>query len=597
MQKFFLILFLISFLPLSFSFAKENELSNISTNNQQALPKIIVTTKRYVSVQPNSIELSEQDLLNYKDATLPEILDSVPGIQVKRYGSKGSQASISLHGADSKHTLIMLNGMPIKNPIYGSVDFNQINLEDVERIEIFKSGMSAIYGSDAVGGVINIITKKPENKTIVKLGYGSFEDRFVSLENAYTLGLYSHRLNVYKGEYTGFRPYSYFNKNSLSGDFDFIFEELLHLNLYISTYFYQRGNPGSTEATSLPSEQENNGFDFRSNFYFGKQEQIKFYFAQKKGERKRISGSVSDSKYVNKIFGYMQSFQIYEHDMVAGYEQNNTVPEDATLTDNVSILTQAFFINDKLNISPTWKLNIGLRTDHYSEFSWANTYKISSAWQVGEVSWIKTSIGSSFRAPTLSDLYYQDAFSIGNPNLLPETASNLDLEFSSAVSKSIKYRLSYFYKDVKNLIQWAPLPSGVWTPQNIGQAKLSGGALGLDFFPTKKLKCKFNLTYLADAWALQTNKWLKYRPKHTADFLISYSMNPWQINTRLNFVSSRASKNDGQLNLPDYWTADFDYSWEWLSLYVHNVFNFQYEEILNYPMPGRTAGVKVSYEL
>jgi len=574
-------------------------LANTETGTRIYPVSLVVTASRYISVQPNSTIFKKDDLAKFKDSALPDVLESLPGVQIKRYGGKSGMASISMQGAESKQTLVLLNGSPIRNPIYGTVDFNNLNIENIELIEAYRGGMSSIYGANAVGGVINIITKQPSDKTILRLGYGSFNDLTFSLEHSLSTDFFNYRLNYALGKYDGSRPVSYFNNNNFASEFNIFLSDDLRFNLNISNYYSQKGNPGSTSSWSSPSEQEDQGYTIQENIFtdVGNWGRSKIYFSQTGAKRIPISGGISQSESWGNTYGYQHQFAFGQHSVVFGGELYTARPQDSTLTRNIAIENKAYFVNDEFQLTPFWKLNLGGRSDQHSEFGQAHTYKLSSALEVVANSWVKASYGTSFRAPTISDLYYYSSSFQGNANLQPEEAHNFDLELSSKLFESTNLRLSYFQKNIRNLIQWAEKPTGGWMPGNIGKTKLAGLEFEFASRISSSLKYNFNVTYLTDAVDEENNAWLQYRPKYQAAFLTDYQTNFGLLNTRINYVAERPKTTGGSLIMPAYWTMDLSFTWGWLSLYVHNLFDYQYEETKNYPMPGRTMGIEMRYEL
>lgn len=596
------ILLLVSLLLLLVSMVNaiptEMVLSNTEEGTSLHSVSVVITASRYISVQPNSTILKKDDLVKFKDSMLPDVLESLPGIQIKRYGGKSGGASISMQGAETKQTLVLLNGSPIHNPIYGSVDFNNINISNIELIEAYRGGMSSVYGANAVGGVINIITKQPIDKTILKLGYGSFNDQTLSLEHSLSTDFFNYRLNYSAGKYDGFRPVSYFDNRNFASNINLFLFDDLNLNLNFSNYFSRQGNPGSSSRYSSTSEQQNEGYTIQENIYanLGDFGDSKLYLSQSSAKRTPISGNISKSESWGNNYGYQHQFTLGKHSVIVGGEVYSAIPKDDTLTKNITVENKAFFINDEFQLTPFWKLNFGARSDQHSKFDQENTYKLSSSLALLNNSRIKTSYGTSFRAPNISDLYYHDSYSQGNADLQPEKAQNFDLELSSELGKDTNIRLSYFQKNIRNLIQWSRQNSGEWIPENIGKVKLSGLEFEYNSKISSYLKYDFNVTLLTNAVDEESNKWLKYRPRYKAVLLLISKTNLGLLSSRVNYVSERSSSTGGSMKMPAYWTVDLDYSWKWLSWYMHNIFNHNYEEYYQYPMPGRTMGVEVRYE-
>ena len=118
--------------------------AKIADMKQLPSMEILVTASRYASVQPNSTIISQKEIALFNDDTVADVLDTVPGLTIKRYGGKSGSASIFTQGATAEQTLVLLNGFPLRKPIYGTVDFNNLEVDNIERIEVYRGGMSAI---------------------------------------------------------------------------------------------------------------------------------------------------------------------------------------------------------------------------------------------------------------------------------------------------------------------------------------------------------------------------------------------------------------------------------------------------------------------
>jgi vitamin B12 transporter len=271
------------------------------------------------------------------------------------------------------------------------------------------------------------------------------------------------------------------------------------------------------------------------------------------------------------------------------------IPQDGTLTKNISVQNSAGYINDDWVLSPWWRVNTGLRRDSHSTFGLADTYKLSSAFLLGNDCMLKTSYGTSFRAPSIADLYYQDAWgNAGNPNLRPEAANNFDLELSVKTGAGT-IRTSYFDKKITNLIEWISAPD--WSsssPNNVGRARLSGIEMEWSGALSDTVLFYINGTQMLDASNEITGGWLQYRARTKVNLGITVELPVGSVALRTNYVSERSSSTGGALNLPRYYVTDIDFTKDNISLFMHNVFNRQYQEYLGYDMPGRTLGVKVS---
>ena len=167
---------------------EQSEIVNLDFNLNPEVIKynsdVTVTATRghsLITEVPSSVNIVSQEEIELKNPqNLAEALQNVPGVTIKDYGGLGNSKSISLRGSSDSQVLVLLDGQRLNNPQSGSVDLNQISLEGIEKIEVVRGGNSALYGSDAIGGVINLISKKhkmDKNPTQgeLKIGTGSFD--------------------------------------------------------------------------------------------------------------------------------------------------------------------------------------------------------------------------------------------------------------------------------------------------------------------------------------------------------------------------------------------------------------------------------------
>lgn len=551
----------------------------------------VVTASRFLSTYPNSTLIPEEEIRRYKDFSIGDILQGEPGVQANRYGGKGGVNALSLQGANSNQTLILHNGVPMKNAVYGTVDLNNINLDQVQEIQIYRGGMSAVYGADAVGGVINIVSNKTQGQNKLSLELGSYGDQNLSIAWSQGTTASNVQLSLLHGRYDGYLPVGYFNNDILSLAYNGVLLSDYKVSVAGSAYSDQRGNPAGPYSAS---EQKDQGYLLEAQIGDNHRSGGNLYFTTKCDERTAIRGFVSDSKGWSNTLGGTKEFSLGDHAIMMGFETDQMIPKDSILSQNRTLQNEAVYVNDDWVLGSWWKMNIGVRQDRHASFGTADTYKISNAFLFGDDCSLKMSYGTSFRAPSLADLYYQDGWgSAGNPDLRPETAQNVDLELSMRTSLG-SFRTSYFEKKVSDLIEWGS--SADWSsssPNNVGRARLSG--VETEWFGNigEGILYSLNWTQMLDARDEDTGAWLQNRAKTKVNGSLNIGGLVGSVSIRVNYVSERSSSTGGSPSLPNYWVVDGDYTKDIYSVFVHNIFNQAYEEYKGYPMPGRTFGVKV----
>ncbi|WP_019541146.1 TonB-dependent receptor plug domain-containing protein [Proteiniphilum acetatigenes] len=433
------------------------------TRSERLLKDVPVTT---ILIPSRTIEQSQagnlKDLLNYE----------LPGIH---FQNNGGYDNISMLGFDAKYILFLIDGERLSGETFNNLDYNRINLSNVERIEIVKGASSSLYGSNAIGGVINIITKKPEKKIEIS-GRGYIESEG---ENNYSLSL-SHRNKWFgtsviasrkirspyvikdtegpKQEYEdgsvvdGVPVTTYvagYEDYSITPRFFFYPTDKLDIEVR-GEYFYKERNPGGQ-----PGEKERNRFydysgGLKADYALSGDHQLLFsanYDRYAKEDYFRLLDE-TEKTYTNtqKNTSLLYNGTLaLTHNVVAGLEYF----DDYLLTDMFksdgsndgrNAQTYSAFLHEEWMISPRFTLTGGLRYDYHSAFKGHLSPKLSLMFRIPYVTF-RSGYAAGFRAPTLKELY-TDWFHpnaggfqiVGNEDLKPEKSNNFS--FSVEYAKS-----------------------------------------------------------------------------------------------------------------------------------------------------------------
>jgi len=528
-------------------------------------------------LSPNKIQVFEfGDIRNLNGSRLPDALEMSDAVFIKDYGFNSGTKTISLNATQSEHTLILLNGVRLNSRQNAQFDLSLLDLDNISRIEVSNGGSSALYGSEAIGGVINIITSNPGKtqgidlkfkSTLGSYGYRKF---YGSVSQDLKTGL--DNLFSYKVSYSDERAknnFEYKFKNGLNdelkernnSDFNTQYFDLdlgyrygigNLLRLFANYTHFNRGVPGIDAGYSTGTARQ---IDYNLMTGVTSEKQIskvltsKSALTYKNALQKYFDPSTFnlsvriDSYYrlnsilASQTFNYMPSAifniesgidlsfdEIFSNETEKGELYNWSVFAAAKYEVSTGIISKISFypsmrydyfsnIEDKNVI--TGKLGINLKPFKNSELSF------------------KSTIGNNFSAPTFNELYWNG---LGNKDLKPERSLSFDAgvfyRFSLLAENELE--VSYYNINTTDRIVWTPV-GGIWRPLNIGKVRSEGidaglnskfkissnwvSSLGLNYSYGSAIKK--NEDFLGDP---SYNKQLIYLPKEMikASFMIHY---------------------------------------------------------------------------
>lgn len=440
--------------------------------------------------------------------SLSQILDEQTGIVVNGANSNpGLNKSLYVQGAASKYTLFLIDGLAVQDPngLGGASDLRNFSLDNIERIEIVKGSMSTLYGSDAIAGVVNIITKKPQSETAKVLGnasYGAYNtyNTGVGMNGSMIGGSYSINFNREVSDGT-----SEAKDSTNTGNFDDDGFERNSLNvettvhpikgLSITPILNYSGFDGNyddgsfTDASNTyKSHLLNSGI--RINYENGA-------FAVHAGYNfTGIDYSFTSAFGTNEYDGDLQNFDAFSSysftsniKLLAGfnYQHLKIGGEQNTVKNPNSDIYSPYFTTILTDVNG-FSAEAGIRFNNHSEFGNTTTYSISSSYSVLDLAKVVASYGTGFRAPSLLELFGPFG---ANPNLDPETSSYFNIGAESyLLNNQLKIGINYFNRSIEDVI--------VYTTTFVNQDKQndSGIEATIDFIINPKITVRGNYNYL-----------------------------------------------------------------------------------------------------
>jgi len=561
-----------------------NALFNIAEATEKEQEKLdvyhlddVVVTATRTPLEEKKVPLSTQvitaeDIKTLGAYNVREVLRNVTGIDVQETGMTGNQ--VSIRGMGTNHTLVLVDGKRMAGEDSAGTmnvhELNRINVQDVERIELIRGAGSSLYGSDAMGGVINIITKKNKPQGgYYGTGIGSREQ---SVYGGYSLGNIGKlnmdvNFNLTKvrkatTDATTTRMYGPKRYLEINGKYDFTENKGIEFNLsFLREQFAQ-------DSLSTKDWYDNNRQGYSINYYGSDKKNnynVRAYYNRLGKESKQLS-TVTDkwtdfdhSKYDNWTLEGKNTVKVNgKHVLTYGAEYNWLGAGGTRLgagADNVQneeylgmsksyssqkLGTYAAYLQDEIQLTDKFFLVPSVRYDHHSSFGGEASPKLGITYNLSKNFRIKINYGHGYRAPTIFELYANmnramggmQVEYLGNADLQPETANNFDFGFEAETGKG-SGKLNYFHSNVSDLINAKTFYSG-YVPgigrvlkfkyENIDAAKIDGIEGEATYQFDNNWSIKTNYTYLR-AIDKATDNRLDARAKHTGAVQLSWTDN------------------------------------------------------------------------
>jgi outer membrane receptor for ferrienterochelin and colicins len=587
--------------------------------------EIVVTgtrSKRLIKDSPVATEVIHADeIINLGAKNVGEVLEERAGIIINQDGARGGILSAQLQGLNDEHTLILVDGVPVIGRIAGQLDLSRLSVQNIERIEIVKGAASSLYGSEAVGGVVNIITKDPEDRFdyFANGSIGSYESRNaridLSLAEKKTSALFTGEAKRADGydldPTTANTTVDAFNNYNLFSKLKYKSSENYSIQLS-GEYFNQRqtGFDGGNRITDTRTWYLNASNDWimknQSNFKFRLYHTSFDKAINREGTYVRNIETLSRSEFIyNRV--------IANHILTIGGEgslnwlQSNRVDSGEKSVKNLSIYAQDELI---FNII---EFNLGLRVDYHSEFQWHLSPKVGFLLKPTDDFRIRGSFGNGFRAPNFIELYLdldhsgltsQPYIAFGNPDLQPETSRSMNLGLEYHFTKSTVLKANMFYNHVDNMINSRFLSQNTdgvqyYTYENISEGKTQGIEFDSVFRFWKYFRLTAGYAY-TETLDLANNKPFYNRPKHSGRLKFDWDfVKPgFSGNLRWRYIGKRLMLNikGEEIMAPWYalWNTRFlQRVYNPLSIFVevNNMFDYQNRDYV--ALPGRIIFVGI----
>jgi vitamin B12 transporter len=579
---------------------------------ETTLPTIVVTAERVAQTAEDSLAsvtiIDRQQIQQTQAQSLPELLRAVPGISLSNNGGLGKNSSVFLRGTNSDHVLVLIDGIKVGSATLGSTTFEHIPITQIERIEIVRGPRSSLYGSEAIGGVIQIFTRK---------GKGKFKPNFSA-----TIG--SH--NTYQSTVgiSGGTDKTWFSAN-LSG---------------MDTKGFNSCNGKPNVGGCLTDEPDKDGYQnisgqLRAGYRFNKNAAIDIHWLRTEGESNYDGSFQNQSDIMQQVLGAglrLLPTDTWTVSLKAGRSWDDldnfkdgvfstrfeTLRDILSLQNNLEIGENNLLVlgidyqNDKVGGTTAYQVDsrdnkgvfaqylgyfdqhdvqFSLRSDDNAQFGNHTTGNLAWGYSFNDLRFT-ASYGTAFKAPTFNELYFPN---YGNSNLNPEKSKSFEIGLTAKTSWG-SWAINTYQTDIDDLIAY---DASVFAPGNIDSARIRGLETVLNT-SIAEWNINTNLTLL-DPSNQSNDKVLPRRAKESLHINLDRKFNQLTVGTSLHAVGKSYDDAANTRELDAYMTMDlrsgYQITKDWqVQARISNLFDQDYETAAFYNQAGREFFITLNYQ-
>lgn len=523
------------------AFAQAPRVSDQIVVTASDLPETVGSTPASVTV------ITKKEINQQAARDVADVLREVPGLTVSRSGSDGKATSLFVRGGDSTQTLVLWNGIELNNPYFSGYDWGRFSTAGVSRVEVVRGPFSALYGSDAMTGVVNVVTAPEATAFDAEIEGGGHDLRNGRLSGAYAGSTLQINGALERRQDGGFNPNDDFHQNS--GDLlaRWTPTPLLSIGLAARHTSYNLGIPFNVNATGdalvpSPLRREN-----------GTEQQLAAPLRSDLG-RTSLELTLSDNRRSDKFHDPQDPSGFTEEStdstdrrvrlvsrtataagtVVAGGEAERWAVNDSDSfgvnLQNSHRAARSLFVEDRWSGSHL-QFSAGVRYDDFTTFGGQTSPRVAIAW-IQRFGKLRAAYGTGFRAPSVGELYYPFA---GNPKLHPEHSSSIEAGYDAPLGANGLLSVTLFRSRFRDLIVF---DNQSFAFANIGRALTDGVELGAQQHIGARFDVGLSYTFLHRDDDLTTGQRLLRRPKHSGS--LSFGWHAGATDTTLVLVRSGA---------------------------------------------------------
>jgi vitamin B12 transporter len=604
-------------------------------------PEIVVTATKietpYDEIASMITVLHAGELERKQVQTVTDALQLVPGLSIVNTGGIGRATSVFFRGANPDHTLVLVDGVELNDPSApgNAYDFGALLMNNIDRIEVLRGPQSTLFGSNAIGGVVNILTRKGfgQPKFNISMQGGAYQTYDAQAGVRGGTAHFNYAASLRRFDSGGFSTANErfgnsendgYKNTTVSGRFGINPSENLDFD-FIASYITAAGD---LDQSGKSGDDPNYFFDIEqfsskatanfSHFQDKWQHSLAFSFTNHKrkshddfdairpqdmsssrNEGKRVKLDWQNNFFLNQNYIVTFGIETEQEKAASSFRAESAFGPFQSDFPQQSARTTGIYLQNQLKMQKRFFATLGIRRDNHSEFGEKITYRAGLAYVVDQTNTrLKGTLGSGFNAPTLFEIF-DPAY--GNPQLKPEKSTGWDLGFEQTLfEQKVRFGASYFANDFDDLIGFDENFRSV----NIDLAQSRGVEMFVESQKNERLNFRVNYTFTETEDKSETSpdrgKKLLRRPKHRFVFDVIYH---FHHNGSVTFGFSYTGERDDKdfsafpamrVTLDDYWlfnlTASYEISGNFaLSGRIENIFNADYEEVLYFGTPRRAV--------
>lgn len=602
----------LSRLALAVALLPASTLYAVADNNEDALKlsNTVITANRTAEDRKDSTAavtvFTREDIDRLQPVNVADLLNRVPGVQIQQSGGRGSVTGVFIRGTKTAQTLVLVDGIRVGSVTAGGANsaLEHLNIDQIERVEVLRGSRSAIYGSDAIGGVIQVFTRRGAGEGLqgrirIAAGNKGVWERSVGLSG----GNQKTRFNLSASldEMTGFDRTT--AADSLSADDDAYRNKAISFSL--SHTFSEQLRAGVNVLNQRGKTEYDNTFGQKPYTDFVASSASTFADLKVSEQwNSRLEFGHSEDKLAGRD-KLASPFSAYD---INSYRNSAAWLNTFQLDEQHIIRAGADYLKDKVRTKPSYEKDsrwnkaafvqhsykgelfgseLGLRHDKNQQFGSENTWNAALNLPVGQTNNFVLSYSEGFRAPTLMDLYYPWG---ANPNLKPEKSKGYELQWRSQMTETITLESSLYRTDIRNAI----VVDEFWIPQNFAKVRVNGFETSLqhELFGAQGA---LNLSFV-DSRDRATGHQMPRIAKRTLSYDLDKQFSAFGVGGTWRVASSSFNDADNKQKIAGYGTLDLRGSWQatqdlGVDLRLANIFDKGYSRAL-YSYGGETYGYR-----
>jgi len=587
-----------------------------ATPNADALDDVVVTaTRTNQNINDTLVDttlITRAEIERSQARDVQDLLQGLPGISFANNGGMGQVTSMFLRGSNSDHVLVLVDGVRTGSATLGSFAWEGIPLAQIERIEITRGPASSLYGSEAIGGVVQIFTRKgtrdgfAPRATLGGGSYGTFDSSvgfsggngqfWGSGELAYSE---TDGFNAYNGS-SMFQPYEG-DKDGNSNTSGSLRAGAKLGDWGEAGVNWMRADGKTDFDGSFVNEAETTQEVFAATLNAKPMQDLNLLFSagQSKDKADNSLNGVFKTRFDTTRDNYsaQASYALTSHQSLslgADYLKDSV---DSTTAYSIDSRDNTGVFGEYLARFGAFDTQLSLRNDNNQQFGNHSTWTAGAGYRFSPELRFVALAGTAFKAPSFNQLYFPG---FGNPNLKPEESTSYEIGLNGTIS-GVRWGTRLFQNDIDNIIVTARQPNGTYLPSNLNEARLRGLEASLST-RVDELDLAASYTYLdpEQVGGVNDGKLLPRRAQNVLRLDADQSFGAWRLGGTLNAVSGRYEDVSNTQRMGGYTTVDLRGEYvinpEWrVQARIVNLFDKDYETAYQYNQTGRAGYITLRY--